>query len=337
MRNTFYNRLFRCFKYVLLILPLLVVAISCDDFVDVSQPTSQLTGQTVFENKTTATAALKDIYSQMRDYGMISGQSTGLSVLLGAYTDELVSYETGISGSEPFYNNALIPSIGAIQEMWTRAYNQIYAANAVIEGVTNSQGIEQADKDQLIGEALFIRAFLHSYLAGIFGACPYITVTDYQQNILASRQATAEIYSLCITDLEVAVQKLPGGYISGERARPNKFAAQALLARLYLHSARWEEAANAASAVINTDDIYTWETDLDKLFLKESTTTIWQLSSGGGYANTQEGATFIFNAGPPTRLALRPELYNAFEPDDQRREHWIRAIGWGIRTMVPCL
>jgi hypothetical protein len=303
-----------------------VFAVCCDDFVEVEQPNSQLTGTAVFENKTTATAAMKDIYAKMRDMGLLTGKSLGISTLLGVYTDELVSYENGNYTSEPFYNNALAAPNGSVQEIWARTYSQVYAANAVIEGVTASPGIEPDDKNRLIGEALFTRALLHSYLAGIFGACPYITTTDYRQNATVRRTPAAAVFNLCIADLERAQLLLPEAYAGTERVRPNKFAATALLARLYLYAERWPEAANAASAVINEGGFYIWETDLDKIFLKESTATIWQLSSGGGYANTQEGATFIFTAGPPQTVALRPEFYSTFEAGDQRRDHWTRMV-----------
>ena len=273
---------------------LLCITVSCDDFVEVEQPNSQLTGEAVFENNTTATAAMKDIYAKMRDSGLLTGKPLGLTNLLGQYTDELVCYQTGAYTSEPFYNNALTATNGYVQELWTSTYSQIYAANAVIKGVTNSAALTATQKNQLIGEALFVRALLHSYLAGVYGGCPYITSTDYQENSTVHRLATLAVYEDCITDLEQAATLLPENYISADRVRPNKFAATALLARMYLYTEQWAEASNAASAVLNQTGLYVLETDLDKIFLKECTSTIWQFSAGGGYANTQEGGLIYF-------------------------------------------
>lgn len=64
----------------------------CDDYVTVDQPSSQLTSQTVFNDKTTATAALLDVYAKLRESSVLSGRSNGLSALMGLYTDELVFY-----------------------------------------------------------------------------------------------------------------------------------------------------------------------------------------------------------------------------------------------------
>ena len=311
---------------------LLCLATSCDNFVDVDQPNSQLTGAAVFENNTTATAAMKDIYGKMRDDGLLTGKSVGLSNLLGQYTDELVCYQTGSTTAEPFYNNAVTATNGYVQQLWNSTYNQIYATNAVIKGVTNSTTLTVPQKNQLTGEALFVRALLHSYLAGLYGGCPYITTTDYEQNSTVHRLTIMSVYNLCIADLEQAAVLLPENYISSERVRPNQFAVKALLARLYLYTGQWAQASNAASAVLNQTGLYVWEPDLDKVFLKECTSTIWQFSAGGGYANAQEGALFVFNAGPPPTVALRSELYASFETGDQRKNHWVRSITDGATT-----
>lgn len=311
---------------------LLCITVSCDDFVEVEQPNSQLTGEAVFENNTTATAAMKDIYAKMRDSGLLTGKPLGLTNLLGQYTDELVCYQIGAYTSEPFYNDALTATNGYAQELWTSTYNQIYAANAVIKGVTNSTALTATQKNQLVGEALFVRALLHSYLAGVYGGCPYITTTDYQENSTVHRLTQVGVYQNCIADLEQAATLLPENYISADRVRPNKFAATALLARMYLYTEQWAEASNAASAVLNETGLYVWETDLDKVFLKGCTSTLWQFSAGGGYANTQEGALFIFNAGPPPTVSLSSELYDSFELGDQRKVHWIRPITDGTTT-----
>lgn len=330
IHTIFYNPA-RIMRLAIAIVALPVLLSGCDDFVEVNLPNSQLTGSSVFQDKATATAALMDVYAQFRDYGLFTGKPTGIAALLGTYTDELLSFQTGTSGTEPFYNNAVNAENLTIQEAWARCYNQVYALNAVIEGVSASTGIEPQDKSQLLGEALFLRAYIHMHLAAIFNGCPYITGTDYRTNTNPDRLTSAQVYDKCIDDLTEAVGHLPAEYVAAEKVRPNKYAATALLARLYLYRGQWAAAALAAATVIDSG-IYTWEPDLTKVFLKESTATLWQVASGGGYINTQEGATFIFNAWPPTTVSLREDLNNAFEQGDQRRVHWVRAVTDGNTT-----
>lgn len=152
----------------------------CDSFVEVDLPASQLTAKTVFEDAGTAKAAMAGLYAKMRDGGILTGNSSGPSCSLGLYADEF-DYYYPYSASN-FYTNSLFPGDNGVNDIWSKSYNQIYCANAVIEGLNNSTAITEADKNQLRGEALFIRALLHFYLLNLFGDIPYITTTDYTQN-----------------------------------------------------------------------------------------------------------------------------------------------------------
>jgi len=302
---------------------------SCDEFVEIDQPNSQLTTQAVFENATTATAAVTDIYAQMRENGVLTGRINGLSCLLGTYSDELISYQNGIYTSEPFYTNSLSPSMTYISTIWDRSYTQIYAANAVLEGLGNSNTIPENTKNQLQGEALFIRALVHFYLVNLFGDVPYITTTDYMQNSIATRMAKESILQNTISDLETASGLVNAAYLQADRIRPNRSTIQALLARVYLYNGDYPEAANTASAVLNETSLYSMVDNLDHVFLKSSTSTIWQLSPGPNGPNTHEGSTFIFTAGPPTRVSLSEEIISQFEANDLRKTHWVKSVANG--------
>lgn len=313
------------------ILTLATVMSACDSFVDVDLPNSQLTANTIFEEKATANAAMTDIYSKIRDNGLLTGSPGGLSHLLGIYTDELDFYGALPSGPA-FYNNSLIASNPDVKEFWNNSYNQIYAANAVIEGVVHSSKLAGADREQLIGEALFVRALLHFYLGNVYGNVPYITTTDYAVNRVAVRIPVATVYANAKADLEQAITLLPEEYVTPDRVRPNKYAAHALLARVDLYAGLWNEASNEASVVLNNTGAYTYEQDLDKIFLKESTSTIWQLAPGFSNGNTLEAQTFNFNEGPPPISALTNDFMSAFTANDQRKSHWTQAITDGTST-----
>jgi hypothetical protein len=304
----------------------------CDNFVDVDLPSSQLTASAVFEDRSTANAAMASIYAKMRDSGILSGNLSGLSNQMGNYTDELVYYGDVSGTTRDFYNNTILASNTEISNWWNSSYNQIYAANAIIEGVNSSTALTELDKNQLIGEALFIRSLLHFYLLNLYGDVPYATTTKYELNKVTRRMPTSELYSHIIDDLELAVSLLPEAYISSDRVRPNKSVAMALLARVYLYDDQLAEAANAASYLIGNTAVYPWETNLDNIFLKDSSTTIWQFMPRTDGQNTQEGETFIFTAGPPSLIALNEQLMGGFELGDERKEHWTVAVTNGTYT-----
>ncbi len=319
------------FKIVLLSIMLLLNLISCDSFVDVETPNSQLTGVTVFEDRTTANAALIAIYAKLRDSGMLAGNANGSGVCLGLYADELTYYGATDDNTSFIFNNTMLATTAIASQLWNESYQQIYSANAVIYGCENSTGLSTADKNQFIGEALFVRALVHSYLVNLYGDVPYITTTDYEVNRLVSRMPTAEVYTNIIADLQQAIALLPEAYVAPERVRPNRSTASAFLARVYLYNGNWAEASNAASAVLNNAE-YVWETDIDKIFLKDCTATIWQFSPNLVGNNADEGSVFVFQTGPPPFVGLREELYNSFANDDLRKSHWIASVTDGTNT-----
>lgn len=321
---------FKIYKLVLLLALSLVYA--CADFTDVDLPSSQLTAGTVFKDKTTANAAIVDIYAKIRDSGLLTGFPSGLCNQLGLYTDELQFYGFSGAGQVNFYNNSLLSTSPQIAELWNSSYNQIYAANAILDGVTNATGLTQEEKEQFTGEALFVRALIHFYLVNSYGAIPYITTTDYKANITVVRMPEAAVYEQIIIDLEQSVALLSAQYNTSNRVRPNKGVAQALLARVYLYSEQWELASNTASAVLNQTELYVWPSSLDLEFLKESKATIWQLMSGADGENTYQGNIFIFVQGPPPSVAITQHLINAFTIDDQRKTKWIKVVSNGTTT-----
>lgn len=319
-------------RRILFLFLLFFATLSCTDFVEVPPPDSQLTTSGVFEERATAHAAMTAIYSKMRDTGLLTGAPQGLSCLLGVYTDELHYFGSTQGAPWAFYNNALLASNSDIAALWNSTYNQIYAVNAVLEGVALSKGLPQSDKEQLKGEALFVRGLLHFYLAQLYNGVPYIKTTDYEANAVAPRLSVDEVMTQAKADLYEAINLLPEDYVTLNRVRPNKYAGYAVLAKICLYKSEWDEAGNAASAVLNNTALYPYEEDIQNVFQSGSTSTIWQFSPSSADGNTQEGATFIFESGPPPLVALSNTLVNAFTDNDLRKTNWIKVVTDGTET-----
>lgn len=310
----------------------MVLLTSCDSFVEVDLPKSQLTTVSVFDNYSTANAALSDIYSKMREQGLLSGSASGVSNMLGNYADELYCLASPGDPTIPFYTNALLPANSTITDSWNLSYNQIYAANAVMEGVESSHKLTIKEKELLRGEALFIRAIVHFYLSNLYGDIPYIVSTDRNINNEASKIPVKDIYRNIIADLENAAALLPHDYKNAERVRPNQFVAKALLARVYLYNESWAEASNAASAVLNAINLYAIEDNASLAFLKDSKETIWQFQPSVAGKNTDEASIFIFSSGPPPFVALTNNLIESFDNNDLRKANWTKAVSDGTDT-----
>ncbi len=324
--NTPWNKLKR-----LMFFSGLLILLSCDSFVAVDLPKSQLTNITIFQDYTTANAAMADVYSKIRDRGLLSGTSSGISNLMGNYADELTYYSASNLPAREYYTNGLLPSNTSVAMMWNNTYNQIYAANAVLEGVRTA-GFSVKEKEVLEGEALFVRGLLHFYLLQLFGDIPYLQTTDYRINSTVSRLSSDQVYTLIINDLKRASELLPVLYSSAERVRPNAFVAKSLLSRVYLYKGAWADAIKLSSEVISNSSLYLFESELSKVFLKTSTEAIWQFMPTVVGKNTDEGASFTFTSGPPPNVALSESLMNSFVSNDLRKSAWTTAISNSGKT-----
>lgn len=315
---------------VLLMLLLLMGWLAgCDAFVEAGPPEGQLSTPLVFEDPATATVALEEAYAKMRDRGMLSGGISGLSYALGLYADELDYYDAAGEDGFQYHANSLQPSSSGIAALWKDSYAQVYGANAVLYGVEHSQSLGAADRRQLRGEALFLRAVLHCGLSGLFGDVPYIATTDYRANAAAGKIPAGQVLERAREDLEAAVGLLEEEYPHAERTRANRYAAHAMLARVCLYLEDWAGAAEHAAAVIGQQERYALEGSLQEAFRASSRATILQFSPPQAGGSTQEALAFTFTDNPPPGVALSPALLAAFEPGDQRRAFWVTEVPGG--------
>jgi hypothetical protein len=213
-------------------------------------------------------------------------------------------------------------------------YPYVYTTNSAIEGVTSSTGLTPSIKNHLLGEAKFMRAFLYFYLVNLYGNVPLVLTTDYTVSSALSQASKADVYEQIKADLLDAENLLSENYLDGtllktytERVRPNKWAATALLARVYLYNNEWANAEVKASAVINSG-VYTLSTPTTA-FLKASLNNkeaIWQLQPVASGWNTEDAKVFVINQaqGESKPVYLSQSLLNAFDTTDARKKNWIK-------------
>lgn len=328
---------------ILAVFLIAVMQVSCNKLVSISDPPDQvITGQ-VFTTNELANVALNGVY-----YSLIAGSwgssfSTGNAALYGGLSsDELLLRMTSINLQLINTNRIVIslnnsPNGGGTaptDNLWLSAYEAIYKANAVIEGITGSTSpqLTESARKQFIAEAKCLRAFCYFYLTNFYGDVPLVLTTNYFNNINTTRSPQSEIYQQIIQDLEEAKADLLTDYTNGGgyRVRVNKWVATALLARTFLYTEDYDKAASEATELINNTGLYNLEPELDNVFLVNSGEAIWQLNHvrGPGETNdTPEGQLFLpFNGTLNTgavNYALSPQLLTAFEEGDQRRQKWV--------------
>ena len=308
---------------------------ACTKFVQVDPPKTQITSDIVYSNNASAAAAMSGIYATMMGAaGQFAGGNASISLDCGLTADELKNYYTAATTFSQFYINSLASSSNGTPNIyfWREIYNEIHLANAVLEGLVSSTGVTTSIKQQLSGEAKFMRAFLHFYATNLYGDVPLVTTTDYLVNNTIHRTPRAQVYQQIIQDLKDAQANLSDNFVdlagltTTERIRPNKGAATALLARVYLYIGDWVNAEAQATAVLSNTVNYTLVTDLTQVFLKNSTEAIWQLQPVNPIYNTFDAYYFVLLGAPGTSqnpVAISSNLQSSFESGDNRMANWI--------------
>lgn len=315
--------LYRYSRHIIIAI-FLLMTISCEDFIEVEVPTDKLTVDTVFDSDETAQSAMQGIYNQLfRSVLYSNGSTNSVTALAGLSAGELYPFlETDLVYVE-FKENELLPNNPYNYNLWNSAYNAIYMTNSLLGGILESDKMSEDIKDQLEGEARFIRAFTYFNLVNLYGEVPLVLSTDYRVNAQMGRTSLEDVYGQILTDLQDAIALLDEDYKNGERTQVNRYVAEALLARIYLYRQEWELAEAHSTNVIKHSAYYQLLEDLDLIFLMNSREAIWQISPAGmgsSVTNTKEGALFVSNN--PT-FGLSNELAASFEPLDERGVHWL--------------
>ncbi len=334
-------------KPILLILaPLILIMTGCKKLVEVKAPVTSLTSENVYTNDATAAAVLTGLYSKISSGSWASPDLTGISLKSGLSADELALFG-GSTNSNPgliaFYTNTVTTNTYQTS-FWETFYNYLETINVAIEGLAKSTVLTPQVNIQLEGEAKFMRAFCYFYLANLYGDIPLAITSDYRINAALSRTPKDQVYQQIIADLKDAQTLLIDGYVGAnaqsntlERVRPNKWAATALLARVYLYTGDWANAETQATAVINKSTLYGLNT-LSSAFLKNNNEAIWQLQPVNAGWNTEDAKVYILpSTGPNTGFNSYPvylssQLLNTFEIGDQRKVVWVGSVTVGSNT-----
>jgi starch-binding outer membrane protein, SusD/RagB family len=132
------------------------------------------------------------------------------------------------------------PTNGRLYANWSQLYNAIAKANIVLDKVPGIQDPNlDARREQILGEAAFLRAYHYYQLVNLFGGVPLITAPISSTEPGATnvpRSTEEEVYNQIVADLIFASERLPDSYPGGSgesKARATKGAANAMLAKAF--------------------------------------------------------------------------------------------------------
>ncbi len=224
--------------FFILIIAVGVFTTSCSKKLD-QLPLSSATTPTFYQQPSDFIQATNAAYNSLRGY-------PDRQLFLSEVRSDNI-YPTNDVARDPDPINNFATGIAAnvyVEEAWGADYTGIFRANTVIEQVAQNSNFvgSAALATRLTAEAKFLRAFYYFDLVKFYGKVPMIdrTLTAAEANTIP-RSPVADVYTLMIADLQFAVANLPANYSGAFPAytatdigRATKYAAEALLAKIYM-------------------------------------------------------------------------------------------------------
>lgn len=319
-------------KYILLSCTMIAFT-GCDDFL-VETPKTSIEKEGVYNSLSSAKAALAGCYASMAGYNYtgfnyfhVLNVTSGMGVSIKADDVNLTTMN-------------ILPTDVNMTNAYNGMYETIRVANDIIDGMAESKITNEAEKNRITGEACFMRGLTYFNLVRMFGKVSLVTkpVTNYSE-AQVPRAEVSKVYEQIISDLEAAYGKLPlpADKVEGH---PHKYAAKALLAKVYLTMAGndeaseyWQKAYDAALDVYQNGQ-YKLVRPYEKLFgspNKNNEESIFEIQFSAS-VNSGRTTETTFPVGHPLMSNIatqekswgktRPTqlAFHQFEEGDPRRE-----------------
>jgi len=161
----------------------------------------------MWTSESDATAAMYGMYNQFR-----SAFSTGY-IYWGEYRDGL--WGEGLasqSDRDNTYLNRLSSSHS--QSNWAGIYTTINNCNLILKYTPDIQFSKEDDKNKVLANAYFVRAFCYYWIGRIWGDAPLLLngfESDKQDDMYPSRNSATEIFAQVEKDIDAALEKMPAG------------------------------------------------------------------------------------------------------------------------------
>lgn len=272
-------------------------------------------------------------------------QSTYVNVIMGEIASDNANAggesATDVIGWQQIDRMQQTPVNDNLKNVWDWNFAGVQRAAFILE---NQDKIDFDGKDQIIGEAYFLRAYFNFELVKWFGAIPTKPEGQFVlgEETSIPRTVVEDVYTYIENDLLEAKSRLSA--TAPEVGRVTLGAAQALLGKVYLFQDEFALAAEELDDVINSGMYHLYGTegseDYTNLFeysAENSAESVFEIqytgTEGAGFGCLQcsEGNVMVgfsgirgysgpvFEGGYGFNLPTE-EAYNAFDSDDMRRD-----------------
>lgn len=254
-------------RKILVVLITFVLFTSCNDFLE-ENPKSEINVDQFFSNPTHAYNAVNILYRSGCTDFYRSAVYAGSRAMLGSYMTGL--YDNDYKGQEVHVQHSQNLTLngynlaGYFDGTWDACYDAISKANLAIANIPETPDLTNSQKNELLAQAKFFRAFNYYTLVKTFGDIPLILKAySSLEDMYVERTSSLTIYNQIIEDLKFAIEQ--GGL--NDRAMPkndfriSKGSAATLLADVFLNMSgfpvqenKYVEAASIVRSIITQNN-----------------------------------------------------------------------------------
>lgn len=309
---------------------------ACKDPLNI-QPQQSVDASTALSTSTKVGSAVVGIYAKLDDPALYGTNLVLLPELIGG--DGYVSWQGTFQSYREVSRRTLIRTNTEAERTWARAYEGINQCNLVLEALPVVA--DTALKSQYAGEARFVRGALYFELVRLYAqqyrtsdaatqpGVPLALVANRtvgQVDAPLPRATVAAVYNQVLADLRTAAVRLPVD--NGTRA--TRYAAKAMLARVYLQQGNYVAARAAADEVITRSGKALAATLASVFSNKNSAESLFEIQQNdqNNAGTSNDGlATFFASDGGTGRGDVRvlSNFSSRYEPNDARGEDTVSA------------
>lgn len=221
---------------------------SCHDKLDVKLE-SAITANSMWESEGDAKAAVYGTFNKFRS------TFAAAYVFWGEYRSGLwgAGLATNTTYSDPFSNQLNSTHTHA---NWANVYTTINDCNLILKYTPNIQFTNEAEKNKVMANALFIRAFCYYWIGRVWGDAPVLLngfESGQQDDLYPSRMPAAQVFEQVGADLTQANTLMPDNVV--DRYLASKASINLLQADYHLWMAKvrggGQTALNAAKVAVD--------------------------------------------------------------------------------------
>lgn len=234
-------------KIIIIAALLLATLSSCESFLDL-KPIDFPTEETFYTDVKGLEGGIIGVYDELQSDDQYGAKFLTLMEVRG---DNVKNDNSGASGGITYQIEVFTetPANSNFAGSWLSLYTTIYRCNLILQNMENVQ-MSDDQRTKIAGQASFIRGLCYFNLVRLWGKVPVVThsqtVEEARNN---KRSEISDVYTQIISDLKVA-KALPAAWPDAERGRATSYAAQSLLAKVYLYMANYPAVITELTSVV---------------------------------------------------------------------------------------